>query len=300
MSGHPFIKRGKGGPDTYHNFERKADEHEDCELLVALGIPGQRHQIPPLYCIKITCDLWSCQHCGPIHRQQWYEALLGHLREATARGETVYFSWVDGRWDTTYKAIERAHRRDSGDPEGFPKYVKMRHENGRTFVLTTADIGGEEIEAVLLPYVLPKCLEYIDLGKRPISTSKTWGLTAKQGKPKKAKRPRTGLVFLGMVKTNFEEKIKEICRRTGAHATRWGTSEHSPRIIDGYDEAWHSFGNFRALVYDVIGIRGSPLYYDPTECHEMSMLRLWEDWPPDLENPQKEALEKTLAEVIAG
>ena len=248
----------------YSDFHRGSSEVPQCKVLVTMAIPGNFHRLPALFLAQVTCKCWNCRGCGPAHRQEWYETLARHLFAAISRGERVYLSWVDGTWGSTWQAMQR-------EPGGEVHYVKMRHENGEYMLLTTVDIGGIEIPPRLVPYVLSKCLEMTDLaGRRPITTSKGW-----RKAPKSKRQRSSSLVGLGVVKVGLMKKVKEICRRTGAQARRWGSRDNSPRIIDGYDEAWHTFGNLRALVQNVVGIRGGPVY-DPEDAQEIKFSRLWE------------------------
>jgi len=114
-----------------------------------------------------------------------------------------------------------------------------------------------------------------------VTTSKSWK------KPAGAKHKSSGLVGLGVLKgVELLDKVKDICRATGAFAKRWGSLQPSPRIIEGFDEEWQTWGNWRALVRTVIGIRGG-MDYDPTDPHEERLKLLWEGWPmDDLEAPQ--------------
>lgn len=113
---------------------------------------------------RVSCGSWYCEKCGSELRQKW----LVHLTGILSQEEQIYISHIDKKkWRTLSKRILRAGG-DSAIIEQVGEYL---------VVFTNAPVG-EQVSMTIALSVLERAITNAEsaTGKRPIHTSRGWGL----------------------------------------------------------------------------------------------------------------------------
>lgn len=118
--------------------------------------------------IGVLCGSWKCPACGSFLRQKWTEHLSRKLSEASK----IYVLLVSKtRWDTISKRILRAGG----------QFVTIEQADGILYVFTTVPQGELILHDTALE-LLGKVLRQATSDKRPVHTSRGWGLSKTEPK----------------------------------------------------------------------------------------------------------------------
>lgn len=114
------------------------------------------------------CGSWKCPTCGPFLKRKWIE----HLSRKLTESSDIYVSLIStSKWDTVSMRILRAGGQSA----------TVKQTSGLMLVFTDAP-QGEKITLSEALILLDKAINQAITDKRPIHTSRGWGLP--KSKPK--------------------------------------------------------------------------------------------------------------------
>jgi len=111
--------------------------------------------------IGALCGSWKCPVCGVHLRKKWVDHLTAMMDRAA-----VYVSLVGkSHWGTVSKRIARADC----------QFATIEQVDGLLMVFTTCPLT-ERINPAILPELLTKAINGAITDRRPVHTSRNWGL----------------------------------------------------------------------------------------------------------------------------
>jgi len=118
--------------------------------------------------IGVLCGSWKCPTCGAYLRQKWTE----HLSRKLSEFGDIYVSLVGkDRWNTVSQRILRAGG----------QFATIEQADGILYLFTTS-LQGELVSHDVALELLGKAIQQATSDKRPVHTSRGWGLSKTEPK----------------------------------------------------------------------------------------------------------------------
>jgi hypothetical protein len=182
--------------------------------------------------IGVLCGSWKCPTCGAFLKQKWTEHLSRKFGDASA----IYVSLVSkARWDTISKRILRAGG----------QFTTIEQADGILCVFASAP-QGELVSLDVALELLTKAIQQATLDRRPVHTSRGWGLL-KNG-PKMSEWERVGQLPASV------DEIAKVVESAGNIVHRFWNNLRIGFVVELPDMVnIQADGDGRIVLVDVIG-----------------------------------------------